>query len=56
MEGSAKYRSSPLYGSAYIATRVAARVARCSHAWCPTMYTAVLVHKSEKYSFPVIAL
>ena len=61
MEGSAKYRSSPLCGSAYVATRVAgcghacvaARVAGCGHARCPTMCTAVPVHKSEKHSFPV---
>ena len=49
MEGSAKYRSSPLCRSAYIA----ARVARCGRARCPTMCTAVPVHKSEKHSFPV---
>ena len=61
MEGSAKYRSSPLYRSVYIATRVAgcshayvaARVARYGHTRCPTMCTAVLVYKSEKHSFPV---
>ena len=33
---------------------VAARVAGCGHARCPTMCTAVLMHKSEKHSFLVI--
>ena len=32
---------------------MAARVAGCGYERCPTMYTAVLVHKSEKHSFPV---
>ena len=61
MEGLAKYRSSPLYGSVYIAMRVAGYghvymavcVARYSYAQCPTIYTTILVHKSEKHSFLV---
>ena len=62
MEGLAKYRSSPLYRSAYVATYVAgyghvcvaARVARYGHARCPTICTAMLVYKSEKHSFLII--
>ena len=49
MEGLAKYRSSPLCRSVYIA----ARIAGYGRARCSTMCTAVLVHKSEKHSFPV---